>query len=75
VAVEFRERDGLIAAGKIAQSIRGISNECRRQAGQQEAVIAADTRRNKQAMEELARAQQRAANAQRQAEDCRVQGT
>ena len=33
VAVEFRERDGLIAAGKIAQSIRGISNECRRQAG------------------------------------------
>lgn len=36
---------------------------------QQEAVIAADTRRNKQAMEELARAQQRAANAQRQAEE------
>ena len=35
---------------------------------QQEAVIAADTRRNKQAMEELARAQQQAANAQRQAE-------
>ena len=36
---------------------------------QQEAVIAADTRRNKQAMEDLARAQQRAEQAQQQVEE------
>lgn len=33
VAVEFMVRHGLIAASKISQSIRGISDECRRQAG------------------------------------------